>query len=77
MSPRIGDRVQVDQTTEVLTLIAIDGDDAWCRDCEGNKVTHRVEDLSKAHSSAWHESPWGSRRRTDLVLDAMARVDLP
>jgi hypothetical protein len=62
---RIGDRVQVDAETEVLVLLAIDNDEAWLRD-----------DLGQ-HSKAWHESPWGARRRAELVLYAMARVDLP
>jgi hypothetical protein len=71
---RIGDRVQVDAETEVLVLLAIDNDEAWLRDDLGQHQVRRLEDLAPAHSKAWHESTWGSRRRTDLVLDAMARV---
>jgi hypothetical protein len=74
---RIGDRVQVDAETEVLVLLAIDNDEAWLRDDLGQHQVRRIEDLAPAHSKAWHQSPWGARRRNNLVLDAMARVDLP
>jgi hypothetical protein len=86
---RIGDRVQVDQTTEALTIIAIDGGEAWCRDDFGGHVEHRLRHLVLAHSKDWHEiraDEINSQNRDRLksmqqtaacrVLDAMARVDL-
>ena len=47
---RIGDLVRVDQTSEILTLICIDGEDAWLRDDVGNKLEHRLEDLVSANA---------------------------
>lgn len=50
---RIGDPVQVHAETEVLTLVAIDGADAWCRDGAGGHVQCRLEDLERARSKAF------------------------
>jgi hypothetical protein len=49
---RIGDPVQIDETTEVLVLCAVDGEDGWCRDGAGGHVQHRLEDLVRARSRA-------------------------
>lgn len=50
---RIGDLVRVATTTEALTLIALDGEEAWLRDDAGNHLCERVEDLERVHSKAW------------------------
>ena len=71
---RIGDRVQVDAESEVLVLLAIDNDEAWLRDDLGQHQVRKVEDLSPAHSIAWHRSPWGARRRVGPTPDATAEA---
>ncbi len=48
---RIGDPVQVHETSEVLILVAIDGEHGWCRDDAGGHATHRLEDLVLAAST--------------------------
>ena len=40
-----GDRVSIATTTEVLLVLACDGEDVWCRDDVGNKLTLKAEDL--------------------------------
>lgn len=47
---RIGDPVQVHTETEVLTLIALDGDYAWVRDGAGRPQTRPFADLQPAKS---------------------------
>jgi len=54
-SLRIGDPVRVSTTTEVMTLVAIDGDDAWLRYEDGGHKAERVEDLEYAHSKPWYQ----------------------
>lgn len=45
---RIGDPVQVDETTEVLILVAIHGEYGWICDGAGRPMTKRLEDLTLA-----------------------------
>lgn len=50
---QIGDPVQVDETTEILTIVAVDGLDAWCRDGAGGHVQHRLVDLGRARPEVY------------------------
>lgn len=49
---RIGDPVRVHAETEVLTLVAIDGEYAWVRDGAGRPQTRPLADLVRARSKS-------------------------
>jgi hypothetical protein len=43
-----GQTVCLDTTTEPLLVLATDGEDCWCRDDMGTKLTLKAEDLVRA-----------------------------